>query len=156
LYAHFTRPSAPRVRERAPPQTFPSHNHSPTMPTLPKTTRTELSIFQKTVVPAQYPVLKSSRTVAANIDRPYETVRDFLHRVDARLSIHNAKRTGRPPSLNRAQKRYIQREARKDYAHRRQPLREFRNENAPQVSVDTVRRALKEVNIKKHLPVKKP
>ena len=61
------------------------------------------------MVLVQYPVLKSIRKVAANINRPYETVRDFLHRVDARLSIHNAKRTGRPPSLNRAQKRYIQR-----------------------------------------------
>ena len=57
--------------------------------------------------------------------RSESTVKSFIRRWIARGNIENHTSPGRPPKLNRPDKRHIRREARKN---RRRPLLELRNE----------------------------
>jgi transposase len=113
----------------------------------------DLSDFEKGQIAAlideKYPISQ----IQKHVNRLRTTIESFVKRWQTRGSHHNQPATGRPPRLDARAKRHLAREARKD---RRQPLSELRNTVAPQVSVSTVKRALREVGLKKWRAKKRP
>jgi IS30 family transposase len=85
--------------------------------------------------------------IHTQVNRPKSTIKNFLHRYKIQGTEQN-----RPTLLNDHTQKLLVREATKV---RRQPLCELHNHVAPGVSVNTVKRALREVNIKKWRALKR-
>jgi hypothetical protein len=79
-------------------------------------------------------------------NRPRSTIQSFVERDRERGTPKNLDAPGRPQKIDDHTRRRLVRETQNG---RRQPLRELRNGVAPGVSVKTVNRVLKEVDIKK-------
>ena len=118
----------------------------------PKTSRKELTQVEKGMILAFFEIFQKISTVSQIIGRPWPTVRNFLARSSKRSSIVNLPRSGRPSLLSQRAKRSLVRGARVHRDWNREKLRQIL---APNVSLSTVDRALRESGIKKWLAKKR-
>jgi len=118
----------------------------------PKTSRKELTRVEKGMILAFFEIFQKISTVSQVVGRPWSRVRNFLARSLKRGSIDNLPRSGRPPLLSERAKRSLVRGARVHRDWNREKLREIL---APNVSLCTVDRALRESGIKKWLAKKR-
>ena len=111
-----------------------------------RTSKGRLSDFEKGQIVALAEKNCPLSEIQAQVNRSKSTIHEFLQRFRERGSEENLPTSGRPPKLSASTRRLPVRRSKKD---RQQPLRELRNEVAPQVSVRTVKRALQQENIRK-------
>src|SRR5271169_3268442 len=113
------------------------------MPTEPR--RHELTDFQKGEIVEGCKLAKQAE-VARDLKIPRQTVSSFLSRYDQRQSADNLPRDGAPHKLSAADIRYIVRTAE---SQTRIPFAELRVDTNSTVSVQTIRRRLREEGIRK-------
>ena len=118
-----------------------------------KTTRREMNDVEKGMIIAFFACLQCITTVAHLVGRPWSTVKNFLVRATERQSLANLPRSGRPEILTKRQRRAILRAVRKD---RQLTHEEVRRQHAPNVSLITVRRLLRQHHLRKWLAKKRP
>ncbi|TGZ78641.1 Homeodomain-like protein, partial [Ascodesmis nigricans] len=105
------------------------------------TRRTNLSEFEKGQIIALHRRGDSNRKIAEALGRSEASVRKFVSRYNQTGDIKPPSKAGRPQKLDERTKRLLVRKAK---MNRRQQFRELRNEVCPEVSVRTVKRALRE------------
>ena len=123
------------------------------VPQKPKTARHQLSNVEKGMILAFFWVYQQISIVSTLVNRPWSTVRNFLARACERGHIENLLRSGRPKKLNCRTRRAIVRAA---LANRDITRLELQNCYAPEVSVRTVDRVLREANVRKWIAKRRP
>jgi len=118
----------------------------------PQTLRKELTQVEKGMILAFFEIFQKISTVSQVVGRPWSTVRNFLAQSLTQGSIENLPRSGQPPLVSQKAKRSLVRGARVHRDWNREKLREIL---APNVSLCTVDRALRESGIKKWLAKKR-
>ena len=108
---------------------------------------------EKGMIIAFFNIYEKISVVAALVNRPWSTVRNFLARAFDRGHIANAPRSGRSVILSPRERRTLTRAAQRDRSMTRL---ELRNHHAPHVSIRTVDRVLREAGIKKWLAQTRP
>ena len=114
--------------------------------------RTELSEFQKGQIVAlsdRY----SHREIGRQLRIPHSTVSAFLNRYADRENHDNLHHTGRPRKTTLSDDHYLIRSAESDTG---QPLAQLRLDTNIGASEQTIRRRLRETNIKKYKAVNRP
>ena len=82
----------------------PSHY---TMPKAPKTTRKELSAYEKGMIIAFFYCFGCITTVSRLVCWPWSTVKSFLVRATERVSVDNLPRSGHPVLLDKPARRHL-------------------------------------------------
>lgn len=109
----------------------------------------ELTIEQKAQIEVLRESGKSHADVARLLSIPYQSAYTAAKRIALRGHIQNAKRPGAPRKVTERAKNVLVRNATKDRASRRVPLGELASNMATPVSKQTVRRILKERDLKR-------
>ena len=112
----------------------------------------ELTEFQKGEILA-LKGLMSQQKISIRVDIPRETITSFLKRVETRDSIKNIPRSGAPRKTTKSDDRYIVRTAE---CNTRIPLKELRADTISNISLQTLRRRLREAGIRKWRAVDRP
>ena len=107
---------------------------------------------EKGMIIAFFSVFRKVAIVARLVGRPWSTVRNFLDRAMERESMANLPCPGWPPKIPRSTRRLIIRAAKKN---RNTTWQELRDAFAPDVSLSTVDRVLRDANIHKWIAKKR-
>ena len=96
---------------------------------------------------------KSIRQIALELDIPHSTVADTIQRFKQTGSNENVSGSGRPPILTKRDKNHLARTVKLNHF---KSLKEITNQLPFNVSIDTIRNALKEQGINQYQAAKKP
>ena len=114
---------------------------------------TELSDYEKGQINALHQVGFNPTQISRQINRPCQTIRNYLKREKERGTHENLPRSGRPKALDSYDKRHLVRATK---SNRRLPLSKIHHNVAPQVSSHTIRCTLAKVNINKWRAIERP
>ena len=109
-------------------------------------TQTELSDYEKGQINVLNRVGLSAMQISKQINRPHQTIMNFLKQEKEGGTYENLPWSGRPKALDSRDKRHIVRAVKSNH---HLPLGEIHNNIVPQISIRTLQRTLTELKIQK-------